>query len=424
MAAIILVLGTGLSMASTEQVLYNFSGGGDGGTPYAGLLLDAKGNLYGTTSGGGTYGYGTFFELTYANGGWNESVLHSFGSITNDGAYPNSIVFGKTGNVYGMTYSGGAYGYGTVFKLTHSKGTWTETVLYSFTGGNDGGFPLQGVILDRSGNLYGTTLNGGSDISSCMNGCGVAFELSLHKGTWTEKVLCNFGAQGPGESPQSNLAFDKKGNLFGTAYSGGANGLGTAFELKPKSGGGWTATTVYNFGAGNDAANPAAGFIFDKAGNLYSTTYAGGPYNQGTVYKLGHTRKGWKESVLYNFTGGSDGAGEAAPLIWDGAGNLYSASDWGGAAGVGVVFKLSHSKGRWTQTTLHSFAGGTSDGGNPVAPPVFDKTGNLLGTTLNYGTSGTGCGGSGCGVVFEVPRRLIEAVANVGQFRRLRRHRL
>lgn len=397
-----LILLTCTWAASTEQVIYNFSGGSDGGSPYAGLLLDAKGNLYSTTSVGGAYGYGTFFKLIAANGGWNESVLYAFGSITNDGAYPNSIVLDKAGNAYGMTYAGGAYGHGTVFKLNHSKGTWTETVLYSFTGGKDGGSPLQGVIRDGSGNLYGTTVNGGTDTASCQGGCGVAFKLSPHAGTWTEKVLCNFGAQGPGENPQSNLVFDKLGNLFGTAYNGGANGRGTVFELKPKSGGGWTASIVYNFGAGNDAANPAAGFIFDKAGNLYSTTYEGGPANQGTVYKLTHTKKGWKESLLYSFTGGNDGAGEAAPLIWDSEGNLYSTSDWGGANGVGTVFKLGPAKRAWKFTLLHTFAGGTSDGGNPVAPLIFDAKGNLYGTTLDYGSSGTGCGGSGCGLVFEV----------------------
>ncbi len=351
----------------TEQVLHNFNGT-DGATPAAGLVSDVAGNLYGTTSSGGTYGYGTVFELTPAAGeGWTEQVLHRFNSTDGDGPVAG-LLFDAAGNLYGTTSSGGTYGYGTVFELTPAAdGSWAEKVLHSFAGyPTDGNFPNSGLIFDTVGNLYGTTPYGGAN--DCVDygypsGCGMVFELTpTLGGVWTEQVLYNFNNNGTdGHYPDAGLIFDAAGNLYGTTDRGGGadtciGGCGTVFELtrSPHSpnavGRRWTEQVLHTFNADTaDGANPVASLIFDAAGNLYGTTLAGGPYDCvegfgcGTVFELTPAAGGgWTEQVLYNFAGyPTDGSWPYAGLIFDAVGNLYSTTNAGGDYNAGTVFEIT-----------------------------------------------------------------------------------
>jgi uncharacterized repeat protein (TIGR03803 family) len=351
--------------AQTEYVLYNFgSQAGDGTGPFLGsLTFDKKGNLYGTTSSGGAFGYGTVFELTAAS---TEKTLHSFDPGAGDGANPyGGLTFGKKRILYGTTFGGGAYGGGTVFELT---GKGIEKVRYSFgSQAGDASGPYAAPIFDKEGNLYGTTGYGGA------YGYGTVFELTS---AGTEKVLYSFGGQSDdGQTPYAGLIFDKKGNLYGTTVYGGAHGYGTIFELTAAG----TEKVLYSFGGEPDGANPYAGLTFDKKGNLYGTTYYGGAFfNVGTAFEL--TVAG-TEKVLYTFgSQRGDGASPTAGLIFDKAGNLYGAT-YDGAFGYGTVFELTTAG---TENVLYSF-GGQPDGFYPFAGLIFDKLGNLYGTTFQGG---------------------------------------
>ena len=281
----------------TESVLYSFcstTSCNDGSGPLASLISDPAGNLYGTTRFGGTYGVGTVFQLTRNGGNWTESVLLSFPGVSGrGGAEPLAgLIFDSAGSLYGTTAEGGYYKKcdprcGVVFRLTpKADGSWTETVLSRFRGGASGALPLAGLVFDATGNLYGTTFRGG-DISACGGfGCGVAFELEHEAdGSWKEKVLHQFKGK-DGADPASGLTFDRSGNLYGTTESGGdlnfcqGSGCGVVFRLAPNSSGGWSETRVHTFGG--VFGGPAAGVIFDAAGNLYGTTIGG----NGTVYEI------------------------------------------------------------------------------------------------------------------------------------------
>ena len=313
-----------LTAAGTEKVLYSFgSQPGDGIGPRASLTFDKKSNLYGTTEVGGAYGGGTVFELTAAG---TEKVLYSFGSQPGDGAGPREgLTFDKEGNLYGTTAYGGAYGGGTVFELTAAG---TEKVLYTFgSQPGDGTDPQAGLTFDKKGNLYGTTRLGGA------YGEGTVFEVTA---AGAEKVLYSFGSlPDDGSSPTTGLVFDKKGNLYGTTPSGGAYGYGTVFELTKKG----SEKVLYSFGSqAGDGFYPYAGLVFDKKGNLYGTTCQGGAYGGGTVFEL--TAEG-TEKVLYSFgSQPGDGGIPYAGLIFDKMGNLYSTTIFGGADGYGTVFEL------------------------------------------------------------------------------------
>jgi uncharacterized repeat protein (TIGR03803 family) len=308
-----------LSPGGTLTELYSFTGGVDGNTPDAGLIADNAGNLYGTTAFGGAYSNGVVFKLTPAG---TETTLYSF-TGGNDGGNPfDSLVFDGAGNLYGTTEFGGAYSNGMVFKLTPAG---TETTLYSFTGGSDGAYPVAGLIFDSAGNLYGTTELGGG---SC---CGVVFKLTP---TGTETVLHSFTGGNDGGMPIAGVIADSAGNLYGTTFNGGAYGFGVVFKLTPTG----TETPLYSFTGGNDGGYLYGGVILDSAGNLYGTTIDGGAYGWGTAYKV---TPGGTETVLYSFTGGNDGGEPVAGVIADSAGNLYSTTGVGGADGNGVIFKLS-----------------------------------------------------------------------------------
>ena len=262
-AMTLLVTGTA---ASQEQVLYSFNDNGtDGLNPVAGVISDGAGNLYGTTGYGGAYGFGAVFELTPGSGGtWTEIVLHSFNNKDGDNPY-SGLIFDTSGNLYGTTVWGGAYGGGTVFELTPgSGGTWTETVLHSFKdSGKDGNSPYASLIFDASGDLYGTTSEGGTYVSG-----GTVFQLTPGtNGKWTEKVLHSFVDNGrDGLNPNAGLIFDTAGNLYGTTYNGGsAAGRGTVFRLTPGNKGKWTEKVLHSFN-GKDGSYPAAGLISIRLG--------------------------------------------------------------------------------------------------------------------------------------------------------------
>ena len=373
-----------------ETVLYAFNWNSDGANPTGGVVRDSSGNLYGALHNGGAYGEGSVFELSPSKGGWKETTLHSFTGGA-DGRLPwggAGLIIDSAGNLYGTTAYGGASGNGSVFELSPSNGAWTETVLYSFHA-NDGYLPEAGLVRDKSGNLYGTTASGGK------YGYGVAFELSLSNGSWTETVLHDFTGGVDGASPTANLILDKSGNLYGTTPLGGSYGWGTVFELT-LSNGSWAETVLYSFSSSNgDGALPQVGLVFDSAGNLYGTTRGGGTYGYGTVFQLNPSNGIWTESILYDFGCGNPGCFPDGTLTLDKLGNLYSTTEGGGTYGYGTVFELTLSNGSWTESVLHSFGSG-ADGIDPTGSLIFDKSGNLYGTTVSGGGSGKS------GVVFEV----------------------
>jgi len=378
------------SAASHFKVLHAFTWAQ---SPQQGnLLLDAAGNVYGTTLTGGASGNGVVFKLApHDDGTWTESTLYCFKGFP-DGSGPiGPLILDAAGNLYGTTQWGGTSAYwGVVFKLTPTtNGAWKESVLFSFDWAN-GAQPRGGVIFDAAGNLYGTTEEGGPN-----GGLGTIFELTPNTdGTWKESVLHSFaGADGAG--PYNALTFDKTGNLYGTAWYGGAYGNGAVFKLAINSDGSTTESTLYNFQGGGDGRGPF-GVVFDAAGNLYGMTQSGGigcPYvGCGVVFKLTPNPDGtWTESVLHMFTGGSDGSSPYAGVISDATGNLYGTTYTGGCAGNGVVFRLTPTSNGWHETVLHCFSG---YGAFPWAGLTMDGAGSLYGTTSS--------GRNNSGLVFEI----------------------
>jgi uncharacterized repeat protein (TIGR03803 family) len=347
-----------VSEAGKEKVVHSFAGfPSDGSNPYAGLVRDSEGNFYGTTAGGGSgpptncsvyglNGCGTVFEVTKKG---TEILLYNFEALSPlDAAIPYAgLVRDAGGNLYGTTNYGGADNAGTVFEVTS---TGTETVLYDFTGRPDGAFPEGTLFRDSKGDLYGTTNDGGS--SSCPpNGCGTVFELSS---TQKETVLHSFGGPDDGTAPHAALIQGPNGSFYGTTYNGGAYSLGTVFKLAKN---GKSYTVLYSFGGiSGYGSSSSAPLVVDKEGNFYGTTNNGGEYGYGTVFELSpepsggcpggsNVGTGWCETVLYSFTGGADGAHPWGGLVLDAPGNLYGATYGGGnsscSVGCGVVFKLT-----------------------------------------------------------------------------------
>ena len=349
----------------TFTLLYSFKGGTDGDAPVAGLLRDAAGNLYGTTFYGGTSSNGTVFKLD-ATG--TETVLYSFTGGADGGNPQGGLIRDAAGNFYGTTYYGGipTCQCGTVFKLDT---TGTETVLHSFTG-TDGASPQAGLLRDASGNLYGTTSNGGAVYD------GTVFKVDT---TGAETVLHSFAGGNDGWGPHAGLLRDAAGNLYGTTPYGGLPGSGTVFKLDSTG----AKTVLHNFFDHPDGKSPWAGLVGDAAGELYGTTQYGGTYGKGTVFKLDKAGRG---TMLHSFSG-PDGATPSAGLILDRAGNLYGTTYAGGASDEGTVFKLDTAG---NLTLLHAFHGGRGDGMNPQAGLVRDAAGNLYGTTPSGGAFNKG----------------------------------
>lgn len=388
-----LLLTSTYAVTQTEKVLFSFQGK-KRSFPAGHLIFDAAGNLYGTTGEGGAYGDGSVFELSPTpDGGWTEQVLHSF-NFTN-GQYPYAnLIFDSVGNLYGTTLRGGAHANGTVFELLPKVGGgWTEKVLHNFSAtGTEGTSPFTNLIFDAAGNLYGTAYSGGDVACVTDNGgaCGTVFELSpTGAGDWTLRVLHRFKGT-DGAYPVAGVIFDAFGNLYGTTSGGGPsllNQLGTVFELSPTASGTWAEKVLHHFKTADDGNQPFAGLIFDASGNLYGTTpYGGdGAGSNGTVFELSPTATGdWIEKVLYSFITAADGAVPYAGLIRDAAGNLYGTTSLGGANHYGTVFELSPTGvGKWTERVLRSFNG--ADGNDPQAGLIMDTVGNLYGTTVEGG---------------------------------------
>jgi uncharacterized repeat protein (TIGR03803 family) len=390
--------------SGSENALYSFVGGTDPKLPYAGLIFDKAGNLYGTTESGGANSQGTVFEMTRnSNGSWTETVLYSFTGSTDGGQPYGSLVLDGAGNLYGTTNYGGnancTMGCGTVFELTPGSSGWTESVLYSFTGGSDGREPSARLLADAAGNLYGTTMLGGTISSVCSSGCGTVFKLTKGSSGWTESVLYAFAGGADGISPYDGLAFDAKGNVYGTTYAGGASAVGTVFKLTPASSG-WTESVIHSFAGGNDGKYPFGDVILDAAGNLYGTAFQGDAVGYGIVFELlPNPKGGWRERVLHGF-GNAPSASPVAGLVMDTVGNLYGTTMLGAAqtscgGGCGTLFKLTPgTTGGWTFTAVHQFGRGT-DGYHPTGDLVLDSAGNIYGTTQAGGAQGSG-------MVFEI----------------------
>jgi uncharacterized repeat protein (TIGR03803 family) len=408
---IVAVMATTPAIAQQEKVLHTFSfTTTDAATPWSGLIFDKAGNLFGTSSAGGTSNSGTVYELTpTASGAWRERVLHSFSSDGVDGtAIYNNVTLDTSGNLFGVAYFGGANDKGAVFELSpQTGGGWTEKILYSFDGKGPvggGANPFGSLIIDNKGNLYGTALYGGR-AQKCGGslGCGVVFELSPKQGGgWAEKVLHSFAGNGTdGASPLGALVVDSKRNIYGVAYSGGLYNLGMIFELTPGSGGTWVEKDLHDFdGSATDGASPLAGLTIDRAGNLYGTTYQGGIYNNGTVFELTRGADGsWTQQLLHSFGGSGDGASPYyGTLTFDHSGNLYGTTFGGGTSGNGTAFELTPvAAGTWTETVLTNFTSAGGDGGIPYGGLALDGGINLYGTTYSGGSDGSG-------TVFEILR--------------------
>ncbi len=266
-----------------ETVLYSFTGKPDGANPVAGLAIDKAGNLYGTTTAGGANGNGTVFKLaipTVSGGEWTEEVLYSFGTGT-DGTIPVAgVAFDASGNLYGTTSAGGTYSYGTVFQLTPSTPTWKENILHHFELGSDGGVPYAGLVLDSGGNLYGATTEGGAGGQS---GGGTIFELSHRSGSWTFTELYGLSGWGISGSYRNLLLVNDK--IYATTHCDGPASAGTVYELT-HSGSAWTYNPLYNFTGGTDGLFSISNLAADKNGNLYGTTLGGGTYGSGVAFKV------------------------------------------------------------------------------------------------------------------------------------------
>jgi uncharacterized repeat protein (TIGR03803 family) len=410
LASVLSVLTAPSAQAQKYSVLLSFTGTKDGGSPYGALLRDAAGNLYGTTFYGGdmqcpgTNGCGVVFRLNAAD---KDTVLYSFAGKTSGGDPVASLIRDSAGNLYGTALTGGdlrcggGAGCGVVFKLSPDG---VETVLHTFEGGQDGQAPYGALLRDSAGNLYGTTFEGGNACGPGAAACGTVFKLDA---AGNETVLYKFTGGTDGGAPLGGLIQDAEGNFYGSTELGGdltgANGslgCGVVFKLDPAG----KETVLYSFTGGVDGSEAGSTLVRDAAGNLYGTTGLGGdlacdpPYGCGVVFKLDSTGK---ETVLYSFTGQpADGWNPIAGLVRDPDGNLYGTTYRGGPENVGTVFEVD-AAGK--ETLLYSFTG-QSDGGYPYAGLIRDSSGNLYGTAVAFGASG--CQDQGCGVVFKVAKDL------------------
>ena len=398
LVALMLVCAT-RSTAQTFSVIHSFTGGGDGFQPYGGVMIDRAGNLYGTTT---QYVRGSVFQMKYHNSGWLLSTLYQFGF--GEWLPEGRLTQAPGGALYGTSTTGGngfctEFGCGTVYGLRPPQTIcrtvscpWNANVL-SFTG-TDGWQP--GVVtptFDAAGNMYVTTTTGGSSYA------GNVIQLTGSGGNWTPNTIYSFS--GPdGSSPYSGVTFDPQGNIYGTTWMGGPNSNGTVYRLTPTNGV-WTLQTLYSFPNSGDGKNPVGAPVMDTAGNLYGTTEYGGSGGGGTVFELSPSGGGWTVTVLYSFTGQF---GPQDTLAMDAAGNLYGTTFTDGAFNHGSIFKLTRNNGGWTFTDLHDFTSG-SDGANPIGGVTLGPGGVMYGTAAYGGLENDNCPSElypGCGVVWEI----------------------
>jgi uncharacterized repeat protein (TIGR03803 family) len=385
----------------TYTVLYTFQGyPNDGSGPWdvGTLLRGTSGTIYGTTHDGGSFDCGgttggVLFELSRGK----ETVLHDFGSVSCglDGYVPTgAVIMDSSGNLYGTTSGGGTGNCGAVWEWEHSSSTLVDL---ASTGCSTAWGPVGGVVMDKSGNLYGTAVTGG------VSSYGVAYEVS----SGVVSVLYAFTGGSDGGVPRSGLVMDSQGNLYGTTEGGGEYGYGTVFELS-NSGGVWTETVLHSFNdnSNSDGSNPEYGNL-TLAGNplgnvIYGVTNRGGSYDDGTVFRLVKAKKGYNFTLLYTFYGsngtGGDGQNPDGTLALV-KGKLYGTTTGGGSSGFGTVFELAPGTTAWTETILYNFTNG-ADGSTPIAGLAADSEGNLYGAAYSGG-SFAACD-QGCGVVFKV----------------------
>jgi uncharacterized repeat protein (TIGR03803 family) len=326
------------AVGQVEKILYSFGANSEDQAPTSALVIDKAGNLYGVTNGGGANQQGSVFELSPSEGGWTESMLYSFCQVNGctDGSYPlGSLIVDDSGNLYG-TAGGGLNGEGVVFELSPGLQGWTETILYSFLGGPDGSSPSMPLVFDNAGNLYGTTSGGGTSER------GTAFMLTASNGSWSKRLLYNFCSLpncSDGANPNGGLTFDSQGNLYGATAA-------VVYQLAQSSGS-WTESVLIKqnrHGGGDFFGGPT--FI---NGHLYGTAEFGGTDNYGLVYELSDTVSGWKE-FEYSFDG-QDGANPSAGVIKDRAGNFDGVA--GSTFSCGVVYSLARKNGTVSETILH-----------------------------------------------------------------------
>jgi hypothetical protein len=401
---------------STETVLFSFNGGRSGAEPQANVIRDRGGNLFGTTYGGGVncngIGCGTVYELKAGVSGKNgyvEKVIYRFQGPSHDGDHPwAALIEDANGALYGTTEGGPSVtGGGTVFKLSPPEAgqtNWTETILYAFPA-SLASIPVGSLIFDKSGALYGTAVNEN----------GLVYKLSPPtegQSNWVESTLYSFKGGTDGNTPQSALLMDETGALYGTTYAGGGDimcngviGCGTVFKLRPPARGrtAWKETILYAFTGGTDGSVPAGGLVRDKSHALYGNVTYGGITGYGATFKLTPPAKGetgWTESVLYSFQGTPDGGNPMGNLTFGKQGNLYGTCFLDGSGGAGTVFELSPppaGQTAWSENILYSFPNSGVDGALPTAGVLRDATGTVFGTTSNGGASS-----SSHGTVFEL----------------------
>jgi uncharacterized repeat protein (TIGR03803 family) len=393
-AVMLLVCPNGARATNKYRVLHNFGAAGDGSLPSGPLVVDARGNVYGATSGGdtgckGSGSGGTVFELEpQASGRWQETVLYCFAGQWTDGFPDSGVAIGINGALYG-TSAGGVNDLANVYQLTPAKEGWTFSVLYNLGGSC--------VVPGRTGNLYGCLGPGQFQ-------AGAIAELVPGSGGWNYTELYSFCSDTncpAGDGPYSPLSWDMHGNLYGTTLYGGTDypkcpwsgGCGVAFRMTPNSDGTWTYDVLHLFASfRGDGERPYAGLVVDVGGNAYGTAWAGGPNGSGTIFKLTPTGPGWKQTTLYDFPNCAEGCGPTTTLALDKAGSLYGSGAGGnpdcGSYSCGTIFKLTpQTNGQWKYSVIHKFVG--KDGAFPYGVIVDDK-GNVFGTTEAGGTYNTG----------------------------------
>jgi uncharacterized repeat protein (TIGR03803 family) len=365
------------SQAQSFSVIHNFTGSTDGGNPLNGLVLGLGGYMYGTTSSGGAYGNGTVFRLSPTG---ILTTMYAFKGGA-DGSSPQSFMIQDSqGLLYGTTSGGGAYGGGTVFRIANNS----KTTLHSFGSGSDGSVPLAGLMLDHAGNLYGTTSAGGA------NGNGAVFMLGLNGILWHESVLYSFGTGTDGTVPYAGVTLDSAGDVLGTTSAGGTYGYGTVFELSKAHN--WAETVVYNFQNGNDGGVPYAGLIADGQGNFYGAATEGGNQGGGSIFELTPAGSGWNFTAIDSLAGWGI-SGTFRNLMLTSTGTLYATTHCDGQDSAGTVYELVPGGGTWTYNQLYSFTGGT-DG-------LYSYSNLVMFGNRVFGTTNQG-GAYGYGVVFAV----------------------
>ncbi len=324
-----------------------------------------------------------------------EQVLYSFSGGNDGGDAASGLVIHGGGNLYGTTVVGGTYACGTIFKLAPQKSLpWHESVLYSFDCYGTGKTPYGGVTFDRKGSLYGSTVSGGSGGSCGSSGCGVVFQLTSQA---AENVLHSFTGGNDGFGPGGSVAIDSKGHLYGTTPDGGANAEGTVYEIS-RGRRTWHESVIHAFTGGKDGGVGSLGrLLVDSGGDLYGVTETGGAHGAGTVFKMTRASKNrWNLKTLYAFKGTPDAASPYGGLIEDASGNLYGTTYYGGAHGLGSVFELiARARGTYHERVLYSFQGG-GDGSSPTSTLLIGASGRF------YGTTSAGGGSCDCGTIFEL----------------------